>query len=94
MLKHPQVVVISVKSSNAWVGEIVEFVVSKNSNPKKASVVAFIIYSFYINSYIITICDFYFSMLKLTYFPLFITIKLLKIKGNYYERIKIAFTFR
>ena len=87
-------VVISVKSNSACVGEIVEFVVSKNNKPKKARVVVFIFYSFYINSYIITICDFFFVMLKLTYFPAFITIKLSKLKGKYYELSKIAFTFR
>lgn len=77
--QHAHIVVVSKASSkSACVEVIVEFVVSKNNNPKNARLVEVIIYSFYINSYIITICDFYFSMLKLTYFPPFITIKISK----------------
>ncbi len=66
---QPQVAVVSrVKSSNACVDDIVEFVVSKNKSPKKTRLVEFIFYSFYKTFYIITICDFLFNMLILTYF--------------------------
>ena len=67
-LQLQAVVVSRVKSSNACVDDIVEFVVSKNKRPKKTRLVVFIFYSFYKTFYIITICDFLFNMLILTYF--------------------------
>ena len=59
-LQQAQAVVVNnASNSNAWVEEIVEFVVSKNKSPKNARLVVFIITPFTYNTILLQYATFY-----------------------------------
>ena len=59
-LQQTQAVVVNnASNSNAWVDEIVEFVVSKNKSPKNARLVVFIITPFTYNTILLQYATFY-----------------------------------
>ena len=59
-LQQAQAVVVNnASNSNAWVDEIVEFVVSKNKSPKNARLVVFIITPFTYNTILLQYATFY-----------------------------------
>ena len=81
-------VVVESNASNisACVNVIVPLAYNKNNIPKKTTFDEFIKPPFYINSIYSTICEIIRNMLKLTYFLFFIYHKIVKSRGNNYER--------